>query len=1072
MRARVAMWLYLFFGLMGAYCFPQANPLASPYSNSVFKPSIFTSSSQTGTVIQLNALTTPSSTVGSSFASGTITLTGTSLTTVTFALQGSADNGTTYFPLPIFTVGSPSTPPSTPITATANGLYQVSLAGLTHVRFVTSGTFTATSISLTLTASPNALVSRSSSGGGASTPATPLLYKGNGSVNGVVVAAPGTDYVIPSGNTATATALAATPTGCAAGQASNTFDAHGNATGCAPLGSNPAGSDADVQYKFATGFGADSGNLTNNSSTHNFRQKQLNGIPYAGNYSTGANTGINNAFAALGGSGVVVNDSENSSDVTEFGASPNSTVIDLKNGGLGHRLHNCATNPFISPMAFQSGTCESDVIQWDKPYTANGSGGLPFKMTSTFITGPGFNNGNIGDGGLAPSDAGWALDFADFINVDSFRDGISAALILNNNKWSRGDSENIESRLWCSGGNTDISGEACRNMSLQGGQQSFYAHGTITATTGTGDTAPVVAVTVTNVASGSSMIDTTLTGISGTLAGASSSWGESTYLSVLPTSAVLTPSTADCVLLSATHMSSVAGIPQPTVVTCTVGLLGPIVAGKAWAASEATPEEVSVSSVSGGTTPGSTQTFTLTGADAHAIGSNVIQGGTHGCLSFDANLAATGWRSCYYVFGSKDSTHLIYGYLVLGRMVGNTLPMSGNEAETTTAPNNGFHIYPMAIVSYIPAGSFGQAVVLQQNDVAWANGHTVEFVPNPAVNVMSFGIDTQLMSPINGSGSQGIYSVYHGPGITGGFAPLTLKNNNPDSMYQIAGGWATAPTGIDIIGAHQFLLSSVEAPSQAIINIGRDFGVNYTLAQTGGGTITVDPINHQYIFSQNMVVSGSFEADNGAFIQRGITIGGGIINQNLLSDANPPVIIKEQFNNTSCRGVQFGTMDSYPSTTLTPTGRICSGHDFGNNWYTQFHAGWNDQLALTLYLDGSNVEHAAFVGDVSTPALEVGSSFTVNNAGVAVMASGSTIGGRGLPVTASVTTTAATTDVITIAGMTSLGHCDMPGPKNAAAGTMIQNATPVFISGYGTNSVTLNHVATAGATFDLVCTPY
>lgn len=40
---------------------------------------------------------------------------------------------------------------------------------------------------------------------GASTPATSLVLKGNGSTNGVVAATAGTDYVIPSGNVATAT---------------------------------------------------------------------------------------------------------------------------------------------------------------------------------------------------------------------------------------------------------------------------------------------------------------------------------------------------------------------------------------------------------------------------------------------------------------------------------------------------------------------------------------------------------------------------------------------------------------------------------------------------------------------------------------------------------------------------------------------------------------------------------------------------------------------------------------------------------------------------------------------------
>ena len=136
--------------------------LASPYSNSVWPAQTFTASSQTGATIQLNGLVV-SSTVGSSFASGTVTVTGTSLTTVTFAVMGSSDNGATFYALPIYTVASPSTTPTTTITATANGIYQVSLAGLTHIKFVTSGTFTATAVSIVLTASPNAGISKGAS---------------------------------------------------------------------------------------------------------------------------------------------------------------------------------------------------------------------------------------------------------------------------------------------------------------------------------------------------------------------------------------------------------------------------------------------------------------------------------------------------------------------------------------------------------------------------------------------------------------------------------------------------------------------------------------------------------------------------------------------------------------------------------------------------------------------------------------------------------------------------------------------------------------------------------------------
>jgi hypothetical protein len=147
-----------------------AAPLASPFSNSIYPAQTFTASNQTGSAIQLNGLTVPSQ-VGSSFASGTITVTGTSLTTATFSVWGSSDGGATYFVLPIINpLAAPSSSaPATAVTVTANGTYMVSLAGITHVELVTSGTFTATALSLTLTASPNGQVSRNR-GGGSFTP--------------------------------------------------------------------------------------------------------------------------------------------------------------------------------------------------------------------------------------------------------------------------------------------------------------------------------------------------------------------------------------------------------------------------------------------------------------------------------------------------------------------------------------------------------------------------------------------------------------------------------------------------------------------------------------------------------------------------------------------------------------------------------------------------------------------------------------------------------------------------------------------------------------------------------------
>ena len=66
---------------------------------------------------------------------------------------------------------------------------------------------------------------------------------------------------------------------------------------------------------------------------------------------------------------------------------------------------------------------------------------------------------------------------------------------------------------------------------------------------------------------------------------------------------------------------------------------------------------------------------------------------------------------------------------------------------------------------------------------------------------------------------------------------------------------------------------------------------------------------------------------------------------------------------------------------------------------------------------------------------------------------------------ASLTTTSATTDNVTITGMTSSGHCALAA-QNASAATNIATS---FISAYTTNQITLTHTATASMIYDFIC---
>lgn len=130
--------------------------MPSPYSNVIFPAAIFTATAQTSAAIALGTKQGNGQWTAGSWSSAAISLSSVALTTATFGMLGSADGGVTFNPIAIASAGVPGTLATT-FTATTGGMYNANMAGLTHFKFVTSGTFTATSIALVLTASPNAI---------------------------------------------------------------------------------------------------------------------------------------------------------------------------------------------------------------------------------------------------------------------------------------------------------------------------------------------------------------------------------------------------------------------------------------------------------------------------------------------------------------------------------------------------------------------------------------------------------------------------------------------------------------------------------------------------------------------------------------------------------------------------------------------------------------------------------------------------------------------------------------------------------------------------------------------------
>lgn len=145
-----------------------------------------------------------------------------------------------------------------------------------------------------------------------------------------------------------------------------------------------------------------------------------------------------------------------------------------------------------------------------------------------------------------------------------------------------------------------------------------------------------------------------------------------------------------------------------------------------------------------------------------------------------------------------------------------------------------------------------------------------------------------------------------------------------------------------------------------------------------------------------------------------------------------------------------------------------------------------DTGAATIYYWGAQLEDVTTSGNISpgvyvanganptpatnglyTPAI-VDSTLSISSSPLCANGSGGafTTSGCLQALPASLTTTAATSDNLTVTGMTSTGHCSIT-PTNASAAT---NLATTYISAKTTNQITVTHTATASMTYDFLCT--
>jgi hypothetical protein len=151
---------------------------------------------------------------------------------------------------------------------------------------------------------------------------------------------------------------------------------------------------------------------------------------------------------------------------------------------------------------------------------------------------------------------------------------------------------------------------------------------------------------------------------------------------------------------------------------------------------------------------------------------------------------------------------------------------------------------------------------------------------------------------------------------------------------------------------------------------------------------------------------------------------------------------------------------------------------FASGWRTRF---WENDGATPLMdvnaSSGANQINLCSPGATANNTFSVGCSgfrfgfsgpnyFTFSGTPTAARTITAPDGASSLSMVASLTTTSATSDNVTIQGMTSSGHCGLSATNSTAA----TNIATTYVSAKTTNQITVTHTATSGMTYDIHCT--
>ena len=492
----------------------------------------------------------------------------------------------------------------------------------------------------------------------------------------------------------------------------------------------------------------------------------------------------------------------------------------------GNLYANCPDTPV------HEAACHLDEVVFDQPTESNGKISQAAHRIDVSAFGPGLSLGNMG---------GWRVNKVDVEFLDVANRGISQAHSLFLYKHAVGDTMGNYNYVYSDGGSTALSDESIKGDALDMGETTGYFHGTIASTTGTGDTVPALKFVSGNnwTTDGAPLLDISQGKLSGRITGAGPAVAGST-LGILKVENALPLSTAWGVCDSEIPNNNLVQKAAPF--TCNVRLrAGNFAAGGTICVSGPNyPEQARITAASAANED--RQSITIEVRNPNSAGANIFQGGVCGqYISFDANLAVTGYRTSYYAFGAVDPHQLIYGYNLKGQVIAD-LPMASEAERFGIQGRDGYHLYPGCEV--ITNRSLKADPVCEVNEVPWGVGDLVEAPHNVVVNTVGRFTDLTQNTPSNGSLSSVDLVEFHGMGAVGNnFIAHRTVNLNDYKIFDRFGGMLGAPEMHRVEGYFSTGFSFGDAPGALIRIYGNPDHSNepMTLFALPGGEITWNP---------------------------------------------------------------------------------------------------------------------------------------------------------------------------------------------------------------------------------------